>query len=112
MLSGANYGPWVPPFVAFLSPPDDPVGSGIGHFLGAMRVDAFRPASEFKTHMDKWIKRFRASKTVDGQTEVIIPGDPERLISAKRKVDGIPLNVKVVEDLVALGKRLDIPLKK
>src|ERR1700710_612298 len=35
VLSGANYGPWVPPFVAFLDPPNDPVGQGIGHFLGA-----------------------------------------------------------------------------
>ena len=26
VLSGANYGPWVPPFVAFLEPPSDPVG--------------------------------------------------------------------------------------
>jgi LDH2 family malate/lactate/ureidoglycolate dehydrogenase len=36
VLSGANYGPWVPPFVAFLSPPSDPVGEGIGHFFGAL----------------------------------------------------------------------------
>ena len=47
VLSGANYGPWVPPFVAFLDPPADPVGLGIGHFLGAMRVDGFRPKEEF-----------------------------------------------------------------
>lgn len=112
VLSGANYGPWVPPFVAFLSPPADPVGSGIGHFLGAMRVDAFRPASEFKSHMDNWISRFRASKTVEGQPNVVIPGDPERIISAERAKNGIPLNVKVVEDLQALSGRVEIPFKK
>src|SRR5688572_5424652 len=78
VLSGANYGPWVPPFVSFLSPPADPVGAGIGHFLGAMRVDAFRPADEFKSHMDNWISRFRSAKTVEGEQRVIIPGDPER----------------------------------
>ena len=66
VLSGANYGPWVPPFVAFLSPPSDPVGEGIGHFFGAMRVDAFRPAQEFKNHMDNWIARFRKAKTIEG----------------------------------------------
>src|SRR6478735_3673206 len=44
VLSGANYGPWVPPFVSFLAPRADPVGHGIGHFFGAMRIDAFRPA--------------------------------------------------------------------
>ena len=49
VLSGANYGPWVPPFVSFLSPPTDPVGEGIGHFFGAMRVDAFRPAADRKS---------------------------------------------------------------
>src|SRR5688572_16996816 len=104
VLSGANYGPWVPPFVSFLSPPSDPVGEGIGHFLGAMRVDAFRPAGEFKTHMDNWISRFRKAKTIEGQERVIIPGDPEREMEGLRLKEGIPVNAKVVEDLKELGE--------
>jgi L-2-hydroxycarboxylate dehydrogenase (NAD+) len=108
VLSGANYGPWVPPFVSFLSPPADPVGQGIGHFLGAMRVDAFRPANEFKSHMDNWITRFREAKTVEGQERLIIPGDPEREIAAIRIKEGVPLNKKVVEDLQDLSQRLGV----
>jgi L-2-hydroxycarboxylate dehydrogenase (NAD+) len=108
VLSGANYGPWVPPFVSFLAPPADPVGEGIGHFFGAMRVDAFRPAEEFKSHMDNWISRFRAAKTIDGEEKVIIPGDPEREMSEIRIKEGIPLNYKVVEDLKSLGSRFEI----
>jgi L-2-hydroxycarboxylate dehydrogenase (NAD+) len=108
VLSGANYGPWVPPFVSFLSPPADPVGQGIGHFLGAMRIDAFRPAAEFKSHMDNWIKRFREAKTIEGQEKLIIPGDPEREISQIRIKEGIPLNDKVVEDLKELSARLGV----
>lgn len=111
VLSGANYGPWVPPFVAFLSPPADPVGEGIGHFFGAMRVDAFRPAEEFKSHMDNWITRFRNAKTVVGQPKVVIPGDPEREISALRIKEGIPLNPKVVEDLEILGEKLAVKFR-
>ena len=103
VLSGANYGPWVPPFVAFLDPPSDPVGEGIGHFFGAMRVDAFRPASEFKSHMDNWISRFRKAKTIEGEDRVIIPGDPEREMEELRRNDGIPINPKVVEDLKELA---------
>ncbi|MBT1686057.1 Ldh family oxidoreductase [Dawidia soli] len=110
VLSGANYGPWVPPFVAFLSPPADPVGDGIGHFFGAMRVDAFRPAAEFKSHMDNWITRFRAAKPVEGQERVLIPGDPEREMSAQRMQTGIPVNPKVVEDLKILGERFGLVL--
>jgi L-2-hydroxycarboxylate dehydrogenase (NAD+) len=108
VLSGANYGPWVPPFVAFLNPPSDPVGEGIGHFFGAMRVDAFRPADEFKDHMDNWITRFRSAKTIDGYEKVLVPGDPERETSIERMKSGIPLNEKVVEDLTELGKKFSV----
>ncbi|HEY4656001.1 MAG TPA: Ldh family oxidoreductase [Cyclobacteriaceae bacterium] len=105
VLSGANYGPWVPPFVAFLAPPSDPVGKGIGHFVGAMRIDAFRPADDFKRHMDNWIRRFRSSAPVEGREGGLIPGDPEREMAAYREKHGIPVNPKVIEDLKELGIR-------
>ncbi|HYG02821.1 MAG TPA: Ldh family oxidoreductase [Chryseosolibacter sp.] len=108
VLSGANYGPWVPPFVSFLAPPADPVGAGIGHFFGAMRIDAFRPAEEFKSHMDNWISRFRSAKTTADQESVIIPGDPERMMSEQRIKEGIPVNAKVIEDLQELSGRLKV----
>jgi L-2-hydroxycarboxylate dehydrogenase (NAD+) len=108
VLSGANYGPWVPPFVSFLAPPADPVGEGIGHFLGAMRIDAFRPADEFKKHMDNWINRFRSAKTISSEEKLIIPGDPEREMTSERIQNGIPLNNKVVEDLIELSARLGV----
>jgi len=108
VLSGANYGPWVPPFVAFLEPPNDPVGSGIGHFLGAMRVDGFRPVEEFKSHMDNWIERFKSSKTIDPDQKVIIPGEPEAEAQADRKINGIPLVDAVVNDLNELAERFGI----
>lgn len=107
VLSGANYGPWVPPFVAFLQPPANPVGKGIGHFFGAMRVDAFRPADEFKAHMDNWIRTFRGAKAIPGES-VQIPGDQERLMEQERLLSGIPLLTPVVEDLTALAQRFDL----
>ena len=111
LLSGANYGPWVPPFPAFLPMPSDMPGKGIGHFFGALRIDAFRPAADFKAHMDKWIARFRAAKPADPLQEVLIPGDPERAMEIIRQRDGIPLLQAVVEDLTALGRRFDLSLQ-
>ncbi len=108
VLSGANYGPWVPPFVPFLEPPANPVGNGIGHFLGAIRIDAFRPASEFKAHMDNWIQTFRKAETVAGQERVLIPGDPERELTIERRKNGIPLHDEVVEDLHKLGAKFGL----
>ncbi len=108
VFSGANYGPWVPPFVSFLPLPEDPVGQGIGHFLGAMRIDAFRPAAEFKQHMDTWISRFRAAETTADQPRVYVPGDPEREISKQRLQEGIPVLEPVVDDLMSVGKKFGI----
>lgn len=110
VLSGANYGPWVPPFVAFIDPAPNPVGEGLGHFFGAMRVDAFRDGEEFKSHMDNWIERFRQSETVDGAEKVLIPGDPEREITDDRMKNGIDLLEPVVKDLRELGKKLGVEL--
>jgi len=108
VLSGANYGPWVPPFVAFLDPPNDPVGEGIGHFFGAMRVDAFRPKEVFLEHMDNWIQTFRNAPVVEGMPAMVIPGDPERQAEAQRKITGIPLVSDVWEDLKKLGEKLGV----
>lgn len=108
VLSGANYGPWAPPFVSFLPMPANPVGEGLGHFLGAMRIDAFRPKEEFLSNMDTWIDRFRQAETVEGQERVLIPGDPEREFEEDRRKNGIPLHDKVIDDLIDLGKRFGI----
>ncbi|ATL45796.1 malate dehydrogenase [Chitinophaga caeni] len=107
VLSGANYGPWAPPFVSFLPLPPNPVGEGLGHFFGAMRVDGFRPANEFKSHMDQWIERFRNTEAVDGK-KVLIPGDPEREMEAIRMKEGIPLLAPVVKDLKELASKFKI----
>jgi LDH2 family malate/lactate/ureidoglycolate dehydrogenase len=108
VLSGANYGPWVPPFVAFMDPLANAPGEGIGHFLGAMRVDGFRPAEEFKTNLDQWIERFKSAQTVDPAQRVIIPGEPELAAEAERLANGIPLVDAVVKDLNGLAKRFGV----
>ena len=110
VLSGANYGPWAPPFVSFLPLPEDPVGEGLGHFVGAMRIDAFRPAEEFKSNMDQWIERFRNAKVVEGQEKVLIPGDPEREMESIRRKEGMQLNENVVKDLKEVANKFQLEL--
>jgi LDH2 family malate/lactate/ureidoglycolate dehydrogenase len=110
VLSGANYGPWVPPFATagFMSSAEQMVGKGTGHFLGAMRIDAFRPADEFKQHMDNWIQAFRKANPVAGQEKVLIPGDPERELEKERREKGIPLLPPVIENLKILAERFKV----
>jgi LDH2 family malate/lactate/ureidoglycolate dehydrogenase len=108
VLSGANYGPWAPPFVSFMEPSANPVGLGLGHFLGAMRVDGFRPVDEFKNHLDNWIERFSSAKPISEAQRVIIPGEPELVAEKERAINGIPIIDEVCKDLNSLADKLGI----
>jgi LDH2 family malate/lactate/ureidoglycolate dehydrogenase len=108
VLSGASYGPWAPPFPAYVPMPENQPGQGLGHFFGAMRVDAFRPAEEFTSHMDQWIERFRNATPIDGHEKVLIPGDPEREMEAIRIKEGIPLVEPVEKDLMEIAEKFGL----
>ena len=73
-----------------------------------MRIDAFRPAADFKKDMDHWIQGFRSCRTIPGQEKVLVPGDPEREFEAERMEKGIPLLEQVVSDLQSLAKKFEL----
>lgn len=110
VFSGANYGPWVPPFVSYLPLKEDQVGAGLGHFFGAMRIDGFRPEKEFKENMDTWIERFRDTEPLPEEERVLVPGDPERETAAIRRKEGIPVVPSVVRDLKELAEKFGMEL--
>jgi len=109
VLSGANWGPFAPPFATFEKPPEQSVGKGIGHFFGAMEIDGFEDVEVFKKRIDHWIEVFRATKPTPGHEAVLIPGDPEREAEAVRTKEGVPLIQAVVEDLSFVAKLTGIP---
>ena len=74
-----------------------------------MRIDAFRPAEDFKQNMDKWLHRFRNAKPIDESCKVLVPGDPERMMEVERRADGIPLLQAVVDDLKSLADKFSVP---
>ena len=108
VLSGANFGPFVPPSVAYLPVLETKTGEGTGHFFGAMRIDAFQEADVFKASMDKWIETFRNAKPAVGREKVIIPGDPEREKEFKYRTEGIPVLPAIVKDLQEIGEVLGL----
>jgi len=109
VFSGANFGPFVPPSVAYLPVLDKKVGKGTGHFFGAMRIDAFQPAEEFKLKMDEWIETFRSAKPAAGQEKVLIPGDPERECEERIMREGISLVPAIEKDLRDIASAIGVP---
>jgi len=111
VLSGANFGPFVPPMMSYLPLLDQKSGEGWGHFFGAMRVDAFMPAAEFKMRMDKWIETMRSARPAKGQDKVLIPGDPERENEERIAREGIVLLPQVVAEMEMIGKKAGVCFK-
>ncbi len=110
VLSGANWGPFAPPFAIHVPEARKEVGKGIGHFFGAWDIEGFRDIKEFKQNMDAWIQTIRATPSLPGGEKVLIPGDPERLAHAHRMAHGIPLNREVIKDIEVISKETGIQM--
>jgi L-2-hydroxycarboxylate dehydrogenase (NAD+) len=109
VLSGANWGPFAPPFALQQEIPDRQVGKGIGHFFGAMQIAGFIDPAEFRRQMDDWIRTFRATKPAPGTSGPRIPGDPEREAEAVRSEQGVPVLMPVVEHLRYMAREIGVP---
>jgi L-2-hydroxycarboxylate dehydrogenase (NAD+) len=111
VLSGANWGPFAPPFALRQEIPKRSVGKGIGHFFGAMRIDGFMDGDSFKRQIDDYIRVFRATKPAPGTNGPLIPGDPEREMEQVRSKKGVPLVLPVVEELRDISRKTGIPFE-
>lgn len=110
VLSGASFGPWAPPFPAYVPMPENMPGKGLGHFFGAMRIDAFQPAHIFKEKMDLWLRSFRNATPVNLEKPTLVPGDKERLFEEERKKNGIPLIESVYLNLKEIASQYHLSL--
>jgi LDH2 family malate/lactate/ureidoglycolate dehydrogenase len=110
VLSGANWGPFCPPFALRQEIPARSVGKGIGHFFGAMDVEGFIDLNEFRHQTAELIATLRATRPAPGTSGPLIPGDPEREAYTERMRNGIPLVAKVVQDLEDVAKRRGVKM--
>jgi LDH2 family malate/lactate/ureidoglycolate dehydrogenase len=85
-----------------------PLPSGIGHFFGALRIDAFRSKDEFKRDMDDLFLRLKDAPKAKGAKRIYIHGEKEFERAEQLAKEGIPLNRKVVEDLHKIAQQLGI----
>jgi LDH2 family malate/lactate/ureidoglycolate dehydrogenase len=111
VFSGANFGPFVPPQVPYLPLPEEQVGTGLGHFFGAMRIDGFQEKDVFKRRMDQWMETFKSSESAEGQPSVLIPGEPEREAEQKSASEGIHILEPIQKDLKKVADELNIPFE-
>jgi L-2-hydroxycarboxylate dehydrogenase (NAD+) len=91
------------------TPEGQPLPSRVGHFFGAIRVDIFRPLTGFKRDMDEMVRRLKNAGKAEGRDRIYIHGEKEFELEEKYRREGVPLHMKVFEDLKAISKDLGIP---
>jgi LDH2 family malate/lactate/ureidoglycolate dehydrogenase len=93
MLSGASYGTELGDMQA------GPKAGHNGHFVAAIRVDAFEDRETFTARVDNAIREIHACALAPGYDRIYAPGEKEALTRAEYLRDGIPLNDVTLADL-------------
>jgi LDH2 family malate/lactate/ureidoglycolate dehydrogenase len=106
VLSGANYGKWVPSFTVENKKQKEVVGSGIGHFIGVLDVNAFRPVQEYFTHMSNWLYMIKNSKRIDPKKEIFIPGEIEARKKTYHEQEGIIISKAAFDFIDSFGPQI------
>ena len=106
MLSGACIGATLKDIYGNFEEP-----LGVGHSFGAIRIDYLTDPTEFKKNVDREIDFIKNAKKAAGVEEVFMPGEMEAQMYRRQMREGIPMAAEVVEELIALSRRLgvDIP---
>jgi LDH2 family malate/lactate/ureidoglycolate dehydrogenase len=104
VLPGAGYVNAIYP----KTPDGKPLPANVGHFFGALRVDAFRPLDEFKATMDDIIRRLKNSPKAEGQQRIYIHGEKEFEMEEERQANGVVLHPKVVADMQTIADQVGL----
>lgn len=99
ILADANYGAKQEGLMSMRREP-----SNVGHFFMALRIDGFRPLSEFTRTMDEALTAIKESPKAKGHDRIYIHGEPEFEYEEERRKNGIPLHPQVIMNLTNLAK--------
>ncbi len=80
----------------------------LGHFFIALDPAAFRPAGAFEDELDLMMDALRAAPPLDPAKPVLVAGDPEWASYDRRRTDGIPMPVKLVDHISGIAERAGV----
>jgi LDH2 family malate/lactate/ureidoglycolate dehydrogenase len=79
--------------------------SGAGHFLVAMKIDAFQPLADFNARMERFIEELKSVPRAQGVDEVFYPGEIEARNDARNRKEGLLLPEDTLAELAKIGLR-------
>lgn len=103
ILMDTVFGKDVPSSYDDLSEPQD-----LGHFVGAIDVDAFTTLSGYTTRLNRMAEELREVPTQEGLDEIMVPGEPEHRTKQERVEEGVPFSSEEWRELEVLGEELNL----
>jgi ureidoglycolate dehydrogenase (NAD+) len=103
ILSGMPWGPHINAMYGELDKPRE-----LGHFVAAYDVERWMPLDTFKRRLGEMLAEFGALPPAEGFDRVYYPGQIEGLRRERRRVEGIPVDPGLYEELAGLGRRFGI----
>ena len=102
MLSGAAYG------TELGNMEDGPKAGEDGHFMAAIRIDAFEDPGRFKQRVDAAIREIHACRPAVGVDRIYAPGELEFLRREDYEARGIPLNALTLSDIADTARTVGV----
>jgi LDH2 family malate/lactate/ureidoglycolate dehydrogenase len=99
VLAGGGFG---------LTPYADPKRLDVSHSFTAIDIAWFMEVPEFERRMGEFAKMVKSRALRPGFEEILIPGEQEARRVAAKSADGVPLDDRVLADLLALRGELEI----
>ncbi len=102
MLSGAAYG------LELGNMEHGPQAGLDGHFVAAIKIEAFTEVDQFKARVDSAIRQIHEVRKAPGFQQTYAPGELEQLREQEYRQHGIPLNDVTLADLQRMADRFNL----
>ena len=80
----------------------------MGHLMGAIDLEGFRPLADFQADMASTFDLIRESSKAPGHDRIYIHGEPEAMAEASNRRDGIGVSPAMKSQLETWGQRLGV----
>ena len=103
LLSGADFGPHLGNMYRDFDRPQN-----IGHFFGALQIEAFLPLETFLNRIDTLVYEMKGIPRMDGIDEILLPGEIERRCEVRYREEGIPIDPDVYDEIARIAAQFDV----
>lgn len=83
--------------------------ANIGHLFILIDIEKFMDYSEFTSSLNDLLRSMKSVPKAPGTEEIRYPGERRSQEQAKRLEEGIPVPLAVVNELIELGQKYDVP---